>query len=370
MLTHRTKASVRVVRSDRYTRLYPPLRGLELDGETLEELAEVRVCLKRARVMPTSRQPPDDVAGSSAVAIQDDEYMENVRVRHQSVAERALLTLHHYGYGMEPLSTDQTRNPFDNTARTWLRVCAESFTFDAACRYFASGTRASLVLQHTPAHVDGVAHRKQRRQHCHVEQVTTRWAHAAHAWTDDERRAAMAHARSTQPLVAKSLWLRTSVALDITPCRGLALVAVSSLEPSLCSPNQPLLSLILLNYVHTVRAARTDRAPSRSTVSLCRSQTRRDAMWSAARSREPLRRVAAPTTALTTTSLSRRRVDVMRHSCERRQRAVTCCRLQLCARGRQLTGAAIGSRKRPTGLYPALRTREASPTRAGESRIS
>ena len=76
-------------------------------------------------------------------------------------------------------------------------------------------------------HVDGVAQRKQRHR-TSVELLTTRWADVAHSWPDSEREAELAATRRTQPLVAKSVWLRTSVSLDVRPCRGLALVAVSA----------------------------------------------------------------------------------------------------------------------------------------------
>lgn len=59
-----------------------------------------------------------------------------------------------------------------------------------------------------------------------VELLTTRWAEAARGWTNSQRAAELAAARSAQPLVASSVWLRTSIALDVRPCRGLALVAV------------------------------------------------------------------------------------------------------------------------------------------------
>jgi hypothetical protein len=289
----------------------------------------------------------------------------------QSVAGRALLTLRHYGYGMEPLSADQTNNPFDNSALTWLRVCAESSSFDAACRYFASGTRASVLLQSTPAHVDGVARRKQQ-QRTAVEMVTTRWAHAAATWTDGERRASMALARSMQPLVAKSLWLRTSIALDITPCRGLALVAVSSLKP-LCDHQLSLPLLILLSSVHTARAARIDRAPSQSTECLCRSRTTWGGMWggmwSVERSHVRLHSRAAPTTVWTTMPLRRRRGGGT-HRCRGARHAATPRRRRMCVRGKQPMAAASGSLKCPTGLCLAPHTQEGWPTRVGESRTT
>ena len=102
------------------------MRGLELDGDTLEELAN------------------------------DSEYIETVRVPHQSVAGRTLLTLLHHGYGLQPLSADQVTNPFHNSALTWLRVYSESKRHKEATTYFAEGTRCSVMCQYTPAHVDGV----------------------------------------------------------------------------------------------------------------------------------------------------------------------------------------------------------------------
>jgi hypothetical protein len=179
----------------RYVRLHPPVRGAELDGEALKQLS------------------------------QDDAYMRDVRAPQQAMAGRSLLTLLHYGYGMEALSADQQTNPFEVSAVTWLRVCSEQPDFDAACHCFARGTRASLVSQPMAVHVDGVAQRKQRHR-TSVELLTARWAEAACSWSNSEREAELAAARRTQPLVATSLWLRTSISLDVTPCRGLALVAV------------------------------------------------------------------------------------------------------------------------------------------------
>ena len=179
----------------RYVRIYPPVRGAELDGEALKQLSV------------------------------DEAYMQDVRKPQQAMTGRILLTLQHYGYGMEALSADQVTNPFETSAVTWLRVCNEQPDFDAACHYFASGTRASLVLQPMAVHVDGVAQRKQRHR-TSVELLTTRWADAAHSWTDSERAAELAMARGNQPHVGKSLWLRSSISLDVRPCRGLALVAV------------------------------------------------------------------------------------------------------------------------------------------------
>jgi hypothetical protein len=127
---------------------------------------------------------------------------------------------------MEVLSAGQATNPFETSAVTWLRVCSEVETFDEACGYFAGGTRASVVLQPLAVHVDGVARRKRSRPG--VEILTTRWSNLAHGWTDQERAAEMAAARCMQPYVAMSMWLRTSIALDVRPCRGLALVAVSA----------------------------------------------------------------------------------------------------------------------------------------------
>ena len=180
----------------RYVCLYPPVRGVELDAAALEQLSA------------------------------DEAYMQHVRKPQQSVAGRALLTLLHLNYGMEVLSAGQATNPFETSAVTWLRVCSEVETFDEACGYFAGGTRASVVLQPLAMHVDGVARRKRSRPG--VEILTTRWSNLAHGWTDQERAAEMAAARCMQPYVAMSMWLRTSIALDVRPCRGLALVAVSA----------------------------------------------------------------------------------------------------------------------------------------------
>ena len=198
----------------RYVCLYPPVRGIELDGAALEQLSV------------------------------DEAYMQCVRKPQQSVAGRTLLTLLHYNYGMEALSAGQAKNPFETSAVTWLRVCAEVRTFDAACDYFATGTRASVVLQPLAVHVDGVAQR--RRSRPGVEILTTRWANVAHGWTDQKLAAEMAAARCAQPLIAKSVWLRTSIALDVRPCRGLALVAVSAhpmLMPWNFEPHRPFLVL-------------------------------------------------------------------------------------------------------------------------------
>jgi hypothetical protein len=52
---------------DRYTRLYPPMRGLELDGETLEELAKVCVCVFEA--MPFRLPATSLLTGSVARAL-------------------------------------------------------------------------------------------------------------------------------------------------------------------------------------------------------------------------------------------------------------------------------------------------------------
>ena len=178
----------------RYVRVYPPLRGVELDGDALRQLSA------------------------------DEAYMSRVRVPQQDVAGRILLTMLHHGYGLQALSAGQPTNPFKTSAVTWLRVCSESVSFRAACAYYASGTRACVVAQPLATHVDGVAQRRQRRPA--VELLTTRWAEAARGWTDGQRAAELAAARSAQPLVASSVWLRTSIALDVSPCRGLALVAV------------------------------------------------------------------------------------------------------------------------------------------------
>lgn len=179
----------------RYVRVYPPLRGVELDGDALQHLSA------------------------------DEAYMTRVRVPQQDVAGRILLTMLHHGYGLQALSPGQPTNPFKTSAVTWLRVCSESESFRAACGYYASGTRASVVVQPLAMHVDGVAQRRQRRGAA-VELLTTRWAEAARGWTDSQRAAELAAARHAQPLVASSVWLRTSIALDVRPCRGLALVAV------------------------------------------------------------------------------------------------------------------------------------------------
>lgn len=136
---------------------------------------------------------------------------------------------------MEALSTDQVTNPFEASAVTWLRVCSEQPDFHAACHYFARGTRASLISQPMAVHVDGVAQRKQRHR-TSVELLTTRWADVAHSWPDSEREAELAATRRTQPLVAKSVWLRTSVSLDVRPCRGLALVAGTESEHGVPTP--------------------------------------------------------------------------------------------------------------------------------------
>lgn len=72
-------------------------------------------------------------------------------------------------------------------------------------------------------HLDGVASRGQRT--LTAELVTAQWAHDASSWSDDEHVRALATCREAQPLVACSLWLRMSVALDVLPCNGLALVA-------------------------------------------------------------------------------------------------------------------------------------------------
>ena len=188
----------------RYVHLHPPLRGIELDGDALGQLHI------------------------------DESYMTRVRIPQQDVTGRILLTLLHHGYGLEALSVDQTTNPFETSAVTWLRVCSESLDFDRACHYFASGTRASVVLQPLAVHVDGVAQRRRRHRPA-VELVTTRWAEAAHSWTDSQRVAEMVAARHVQPLLASSVWLRTSIALYVRPCRGLALVAVRAHEPQLCA---------------------------------------------------------------------------------------------------------------------------------------
>jgi hypothetical protein len=182
----------------RLVRIGQPIRGVELDAEALKALAlEV-------------------------------EYMRAIRVPQQREAALCLLTLVSLGWGGRPLNSNQGSNPLWNAELTWRRVCYESQDLNEAALYFARGTRASCVCQALAVHVDGVASRRLRPPT--AELVTTRWAHAAASWSDDERVRELAACREAQPLAACSLWLRTSVALDAAPCSGLALVAGTESE--------------------------------------------------------------------------------------------------------------------------------------------
>ena len=66
--------------------------------------------------------------------------------------------------------------------------------------------------------------------------LTTQWAHAAAEWPDEQRTAEFEAQRKKQRHTAKSLWLRTSVALDVAPCSGLALVAGTESEHVVPTP--------------------------------------------------------------------------------------------------------------------------------------
>ena len=149
--------------------------------------------------------------------------MAAIRRPQQDCAGRCLLTLWHLGYGSEPLNPGQDSNPLWNAALTWLRVCSETADYSQAVNYFAGNTRASHVCQALAIHLDGVSQRKRLRPT--AELVTTVWSHAAASMTDVERMHALAEQRQQRQHTGKSLWLRTSVALDVAPCSGLALVA-------------------------------------------------------------------------------------------------------------------------------------------------
>ena len=199
-----TKAKGDSANQPRYKQLNPPIAGLEIDGDALKALAT------------------------------DDQYMASIRVPQQDAAGRCLLTLRHLGFGGEPLNPGQLTNPLWTAAMTWQRVCSENLTWTDSCQYMASGTRASLVCKPMDTHTDGASRRKRLRPT--AEMVTTTWAHAAKDWSDEKRLAELAGQRAKRRHTAKSLWLRTSVALDVMPCNGMALVAGTESEHLVPTP--------------------------------------------------------------------------------------------------------------------------------------
>ena len=190
----------------RYVRLHRPIRGMELDDDALTAL--------------------DD----------KDEYMQRIRMPHQDQAGRCLLTLRYLNYGSNVLSDGDSVNPLWAAATTWLRVASESNDFSSACRYMAAGTRTSCVCEDLAVHVDGASTWNRRGPPPTSELVTTRWAAAARDWSHERCMRELEAARESQPLVGMSLWLRSSVALDVAPCSGLALVAGTASEHGVSQP--------------------------------------------------------------------------------------------------------------------------------------
>jgi hypothetical protein len=197
------------VNQPRYTRINQPIRGVEIDTPALQVLEK------------------------------NEAYLSSVRVPQQRQAGLCLLSLRRLGYGSQPINSSsssrkQPPNPLYTAATTWLRVCAESETFEEAARYFATGAHASTVCQALAVHVDGASSRARRRPTAEV--LTTRWAAAAAEWSDEQRADELCAAREHQPLVAMSLWLRWGLALDVAPCRDLAIVAGTESEHGVPTP--------------------------------------------------------------------------------------------------------------------------------------
>ena len=175
----------------RLLRIHNALRGVHIDGDALKELES------------------------------NGDYMQQIRIVQMEAAADCLLTLRYHRYGGAALS-NAANSPIAKASSTVARICKEQGSFKGACTYMAANTMASINLSHLSVHIDGA---KASKGEPTAEMCTTRWADMLQGLSSPAKKARLAAARQLQPLLAMSLWLRRSVALDIAPCSGLAIVA-------------------------------------------------------------------------------------------------------------------------------------------------
>ena len=174
----------------RLRRVYNARRGVHIDQEALEMLQ------------------------------QDSEYMRDVRTTQMMSTADCILTLRHFGYGGAGLAA-RGKSPIAKASSTVMRFCGQHDSFQDACTSLGGSTIASCNCGPLNLHADGV---KKRSGEPTVELCTTRWAHLLSGLQNAQKRARLADARRSQPLLSKTLWLGHSLALDIEPAGALAIV--------------------------------------------------------------------------------------------------------------------------------------------------
>ena len=94
-----------------------------------------------------------------------------------------------------------------------VRVIKECGSIAGGVAYMARNTITSFNIGALPVHVDGVKGAREPT----AELCTTRWAAALRHLSTENKVAELAAARVAQPLLAKSVWLRHGLSLDVAP---------------------------------------------------------------------------------------------------------------------------------------------------------
>ena len=199
----------------RLVRLYPPIRGMEIDDDALSQICE------------QSKANPGGLA---------DQYIERVRMPQTAAMADALLTMRHNGFGMQPLADGQAGNPLVKASSTVVRVFADSTSVEWAHAYFAVNGTTAVNCQGLAIHVDGAARRKEPT----AELLSTRWADSLSTLSHHQSQSRLEGARSLQPLLSMLVCLRRGLAIDVTPCSGILISAGTEDEHGVPQPDEDL----------------------------------------------------------------------------------------------------------------------------------
>ena len=199
----------------RLVKLYPPIRGVEIDDDALFRIAEQSVA-----------NPGGDA----------DKYLEKVRMPQMAAVADALLTMRHTGFGLMRLGAEQAGNPLVKASSTIARVYGMSQSVDWAHAYMAVNATAAVNCQGLAIHVDGASRRKEPT----AELLSTRWANVLSAQSHTQCKAVLAEARQKQQLLSMLVCLRRGLAIDVAPCSDLLISAGTEDEHGVPQPDTDL----------------------------------------------------------------------------------------------------------------------------------
>lgn len=199
----------------RLVKIYPPLRGVEIDDEALFEIAE------------KSKAEPGGAA---------DQYLERVRMPQAAATADALLTMRHHRFGTMALTGSATGNPVVKASSTVVRVYGMSSSAEWAHAFLAVNATAAVNCQALAIHVDGASRRKEPT----AEQLSVRWANMLSTHSHAQCKARLAEARQKQRLLSMLVCLRRGLAIDVAPCSDLLISAGTEDEHGVPQPDTDL----------------------------------------------------------------------------------------------------------------------------------